>query len=101
MLVGFSEGILISMWVMTEPNDYSAALIMSPSNQCGMRRAGSKNYCGNQLIQSGKIQNIKKKISFTLGDTESRSHNKTSKGFAEQLSQDVKILRGDHKSFTV
>ena len=42
-LIGFSEGALISMWVMTEPNDYYKAIIISPSNQCGMRRAGSKN----------------------------------------------------------
>lgn len=32
-LVGFSEGALISMWVMTEPNDFSKAVIMSASTQ--------------------------------------------------------------------
>jgi dipeptidyl aminopeptidase/acylaminoacyl peptidase len=59
-LLGFSEGALISMWAMTEPNDYSKAIIMSPSNQCGMRRAESKNYCLSNLVQFGKLENVKK-----------------------------------------
>jgi dipeptidyl aminopeptidase/acylaminoacyl peptidase len=100
-LLGFSEGALISMWVMTESNDYSKAIIMSPSNQCGKRRAGSKNYCGKHLIQSGKLENIKKEILLTLGDLESRGTINASKGFAEKLSQNIRILEGDHISFTV
>jgi dienelactone hydrolase len=100
-LLGFSEGALISMWAMTEPNDYSRALIMSPSNQCGMRRAGGKSYCGRQLVQSGKLGNIKKEIILTLGDSERRGAINATKGFAKMLSQDIKILKGDHKSFTV
>jgi dipeptidyl aminopeptidase/acylaminoacyl peptidase len=57
-LVGFSEGALISMWVMTEPNDFSKALIMSASTQCmnnRIQRAGSENYCSSSLIKSGKL----------------------------------------------
>jgi predicted alpha/beta superfamily hydrolase len=99
--LGFSEGALISMWVMKEPSDYSKAIIMSPSNQCGMRRAGSKNYCGSNLVQSGKLENIKKKIILTLGDSERSGHIKTTKGFAEKLSQGINILKGNHNSFTI
>lgn len=99
-LVGFSEGALIAMWIMTEPNDYSTAVIMSPSRQCGMRRAGSRNYCGKHLIQSGKLKNIKKKIILTLGDSERKEHVKTTTGFSEKLSTKVNILKGDHPTFT-
>ena len=66
-LIGFSEGALISMWAMTQPNDFSSAIIMSPSNQCGMKRAGSKNYCGNKLINSGKVEQVKKISLLLLG----------------------------------
>jgi len=66
-LIGFSEGALISMWAMTQPNDFSSAIIMSPSNQCGMKRAGSKNYCGNKLINSGKVEQVKKYHYYSRG----------------------------------
>ena len=99
-LVGYSEGALISMWVMTEPSDFSVAIIMSASSQCGMRRAGSENYCAKNLIKSGKLENITKKIILTLGDSEKKAHTRTINGFAKKLKKRINILEGDHRSFS-
>ena len=98
-LVGFSEGALISMWVLTESNNFSSAVIMSPSNQCGMKRAGSKNYCGTKLIESGKIQKVTKNVIVTLGDKDRKPHKKTANGFSELLGTKTEMMRGNHKSF--
>ncbi len=98
-LVGFSEGALISMWVMTEPNDFSAAIIMSASTQCRMRRAGAENYCSRRLIKSGKLKKVKKKVILTLGTLDKRGHVKTANKFSEKLSTKVNILDGNHRSF--
>ena len=86
-LVGFSEGALISMWSMTQKNDYAAAIVMSPSRQCGMRRAGSKNYCAKNLEKSGKLEKINKKIIITLGKSEGKAHRKTAQNFSKLLNQ--------------
>jgi len=98
-LVGFSEGALISMWVMSEPNNFSSAVIMSPSNQCGMKRAGSKNYCGAKLIESGKVQKVTKNVIVTLGDEDRKPHQKTANGFSKLLGTKTEIMKGNHKSF--
>ena len=98
-LVGFSEGALISMWVMSEPNNFSSAVIMSPSNQCGMKRAGSKNYCGTKLIESGKVQKVTKNVIVTLGDKDRKPHQKTANGFSKLLGTKTEMMIGNHKSF--
>lgn len=98
-LVGFSEGALISMWVMTEPNNFSKAIIMSASSQCKMERAGSKNYCSRQLIKSGKLKTVKNEIILTLGSGDKMGHVKTMNKFGEKLSTKVITLDGKHKSF--
>ena len=98
-LVGFSEGALISMWVMTEANDYSTAIIKSASTQCGMERAGAKKYCAKSLVKSGKLQQITKKIVVTYGTLDRGAHVKTAKKFAEKLSVKVNVLDGNHVSF--
>ena len=98
-LVGFSEGALISMWVMSEPNNFSSAVIMSPSNQCGMKRAGSKNYCGTKLIESGKVQKVTKNVIVTLGDKDRKPHQKTANGFSKLLGTKTEMMKGNHKSF--
>ena len=98
-LVGFSEGALISTWVMTQPNNFSSAVIMSPSNQCGMKRAGSKNYCGKHLIKSGKVQKIEKSIIVTLGSNERRAHVKTASRLSRKMKRETLILNGNHRSF--
>jgi dienelactone hydrolase len=98
-LIGFSEGALISMWVMTEPNNFSSAVIMSPPNQCGMKRAGSKTQCGRHLINNGKVEKVTKNIIVTLGDKERKGHVKTAYGLSKKLGQKPVIMKGDHKSF--
>tara|TARA_E500000331_G_scaffold103690_1_gene100504 strand:- start:338 stop:1060 length:723 start_codon:yes stop_codon:yes gene_type:complete len=98
-LVGFSEGALISAWAMTEPNDFSSAIIMSSSNQCGMQRAGAENYCGKHLGRSGKLQKVKKQVIITLGNGDKRPHARTAEGFSRKLSTEIKVFDGDHRSF--
>ena len=98
-LLGFSEGALISMWSMTQKNDYAAAIVMSPSRQCGMRRAGSKNYCAKNLEKSGKLEKINKKIIITLGKSERKAHRKTAQNFSKLLKTEIRYFRGEHKSF--
>ena len=98
-LVGFSEGALISAWAMTEPNDFSSAIIMSASNQCGMKRAGARKYCGRHLGRSGKLENVKKKMIITLGTGDKRPHAKTAESFSKKLSTKVNIFDGNHRSF--
>ena len=98
-LVGFSEGALISMWVMTESNNFSKAVIMSASTQCQMQRAGAENYCSRRLIKSGKLKKVTKKVILTLGTLDKRGHVKTANKFSEKLSTPVNILDGNHRSF--
>ena len=100
-MIGFSEGALISMWAMAVPNDFTKAIIMSPSNQCRMRRAGSEKFCGRHLIDSGKLEKINKEIIITLGDAERKGTINVAKGFAKKLLKNIVVLDGDHRSFTV
>ena len=100
-LIGFSEGALISMWAMAVPNDFTKAIIMSPSNQCRMRRAGSENFCGRHLRDSEKLEKINKEIIITLGDSERKGTINAAKGFAKKLLKNIIVLDGDHKSFTL
>ena len=98
-LIGFSEGALISLWTMVRENDFNKAIVMSPSSQCGNKRAGSANFCGKDLIKSGELEKISKKIILTLGDNEKPSHIKNIEGISNKLNQKINIFKGDHSSF--
>ena len=66
-----------------------------------MRRAGSEKFCGRHLIDSGKLEKIKKQVIITLGDAERKGTINVAKGFANKLLKNIVVLDGDHRSFTV
>ena len=90
---------MISAWLMTEPNDFLFANIMSASTQCGMQHAGAENYRSRRLVKSGKLEKVKKKMIITLGTDARRGHVKTAEKFSEKLSTQINMLNGNHRSF--
>ena len=84
---------------MTRDNNFNKAIVMSPSSQCGDKRAGSANFCGKHLIKSGKLEKISKKIILTLGDNEKSAHIKNIEGISNKLNEKINIFEGDHSSF--